>query len=107
MSNLKDIPDGVKSKIRCDGKKIEWKPVMEPDFCNECGHQTGEHDTAEPDFHGWTEKEEGRYYCCLCLKEFVGLAVVNEVCKDKIIPWLVEEVFRENTLINFLKSRSK
>jgi hypothetical protein len=93
-------------KVRCDGTIIEWEPDLHPTFCDECGHETGEYDYNEPSWHGKTVKRDGKYYCSLCGEEFVGLAMIEEITKEKIIPAIVEDVFREDTFFKALKKKS-
>lgn len=54
----------VRSKVRCDGKRVTWKARWVQDTCGECGKPNDSWaDVAEPEFHVKGIRA-GRWTCC-------------------------------------------
>lgn len=102
----------MRSKVLCDRSTAIWDPVWEPTCCDECGHETGQYDTAEPQFHGETitktdESGHTKYLCSRCDEEYVGYETVCQVALDRMLPRIVDEVNRSNTFLRALSQRYK
>jgi hypothetical protein len=79
------------SKKLCDGSTVEWEPVLQDEECGECGHVTGQWDSAEPEFHGKTVHKDESLYCERCGEEFIGYVKATKIALEIIIPKIKED----------------
>ena len=93
------------SKTVCDGSVVTWLPQWEDDFCDECGHVTGQTDRAEPKFHGKTVRYGDGWFCSRCGEEFIGYAMVSAMLMDKLPAMIEAQMNRVSPLYRYLDKK--
>ena len=87
----------------CDNTLITWRPDWVDVECGECGHVTGKHDTAEPDFHRKREWRGIDLVCTRCGAIMADLEKINQIAVEKLLPKLEESIMHESALLAHMK----